>query len=80
MTPKILDHWGSIATHSWFAECCGAKYYKSLGPVQLERVKNYRGIVVAVGKKGVPQDTGKCEIVHVETKNGPLTIGMRYEW
>lgn len=58
--------------------CCGARLRKSESTLQMSR-SNYINIKASTHKNFISKD-GKREIVCIETSNGPLTIGMRYEW
>lgn len=58
--------------------CCGARLRKSNSKFQMNR-SNYINIKANKQENFISKD-GKREIVCIETSNGPLTIGMRYEW
>ena len=58
--------------------CCGAMLRKSGSTFQMSR-SNFINIQVDKSEPYVSKDN-KREIVCIETSNGPLKIGMRYEW
>lgn len=66
------------APSTWFSNCCGAKYIKE--PTQANMTRGYRGIRVAVGEILKPGVNKKQTVNVVNTKNGPLTIGVRHVW
>lgn len=75
-----VSYYGSQneASSTWFGHCCGAKYVKNPTPVNLK--KGYRGIRIAVGEV-VPAYKGpKQSIDVINTRNGPLTVGIRHAW
>jgi hypothetical protein len=67
------------APSTWFSWCCGARYIKE--PTHNNMTRGYRGIRVAVGDNIVNAGVHKKqEISVVQTKNGPLTVGVRHVW
>lgn len=81
---KIYEygHYGRCdkeAHGTWFSNCCGAKYIKE--PNKTNMTRGYRGIRVAVGDNIIAAGEHKKQTVNiVNTKNGPLTIGVRHVW
>ena len=58
--------------------CCGARVIPKDKTYHPHR-RNY--LTLSRQKKNNYQSAdGKREVVCLETKNGPLTLGMRYEW
>ncbi len=68
------------APHSWFSNCCGAKYYKTLTEKSKERIMQSRFITVALGDQIPEYSDDKTEVVHVKTKNGTITVKVRHAW
>lgn len=60
------------------AACCGSRVRKTVDKVDLKR-SNFINFKAVKSDPYKSQD-GKKEVVCIETKVGPLTIGMRYEW
>ena len=58
--------------------CCGARLRSSDSKMSLPR-SNFINLQAGARKEFKSED-GKREVVVVETSNGPLTIGMRYDW
>lgn len=72
---------GRVDTYGGVVEpcvCCGARLRKSDSVFQMKR-SNFINIKPTKSDNYISND-GKREIVCIETSNGPLTIGMRYEW
>lgn len=81
MSDKIYysGYYGTTeASGSWFSSCCGARYVKK--PSKANMTNSYRGIRVAVGAVHEPYVGPKQCVDVVQTKNGPLTIGVRHAW
>lgn len=58
--------------------CCGARLRKQDSKLNMKR-SNFINIKAGRSENWVSKDN-KREIVTVQTSNGPITLGMRYEW
>lgn len=63
-----------------FSGCCGTLPLKTKARAQTLLSQPVRKICLGVGKLLEPMDDGKQLVDIVETKNGPVTVGIRYVW
>ena len=56
--------------------CCGMTISKD----NVVFLRNTKGIRVGFGDVTPEQDTGKRRIEHVKTKNGTITVDVKYAW
>lgn len=75
---KFIGHVGGYGSTYQPCLCCGARLRKSDSKIDLKR-SDFINIKASQSENFISQN-GKREIVCVETSNGPLTLGMRYEW
>lgn len=75
---KFIGYVGGYDSTYESCLCCGARLRKSDSKTDLKR-SNFINIKASQSGNFISQN-GKREIVCVETSNGPLTLGMRYEW
>jgi hypothetical protein len=62
-TPDYYSNYSSY----WLGQSCGCRY-------RTDKLLNTCGIVVMSGHISTPQNNNVEETVHINTKNGPLTI------
>ena len=78
--PKFVDQYGKEANaYTWIAACCGARATKR-APIDKTLCGRHKGIRVWAGEYKEPFDNDKNLVTTVQTKNGPLSIGVRYVW
>lgn len=66
---------GNVVEPCW---CCGARLRPEDSKLQM-KLSNFINIKAGKSDNWKSQD-GKKEIITIETSNGPLTLGMRYDW
>lgn len=79
---KITNHRGDVyGTRDydldypdWLAGSCGARFTTNQ-KVDLTRIHN--GVKLIAGHVGKPTDNPVYAISHIQTKAGPLTVGIR---
>ena len=67
-----------IGTAYEACNCCGLRVRTKDSKLDLFR-SNYINVIAGKRNNRVTAD-GKREVITIESKNGPITLGMRYEW
>ena len=70
-----IDTWSTTRNP---CACCGAKLHRKSSKATFKR-SNYINFKATEMSPSISKD-GKREVVCVQTSNGPISIGMRYEW
>lgn len=63
----------------WPCNCCGMAYVNRAAPYKQPPREAGKGIRVIFGEHGKDKDTNKVSRNIVQTKNGPLTVLVRFE-